>query len=233
VRLRGALGEQFGEEWHLALDQGTVSEAFHAIAKQQPGFRLWVSEASKEGIGLRILVGGKEISTRRDELLNSFLGVDLAEGEEERKRANETLRRSLSQVRRDLQSPCGRDEIEFVPEPAASGWFGDLIGQMLNWFVNETVEYFIQREWPEYTTLQGWLGQYQELPKPVAPTIIQQAQDLSQAEQADERGSYAFSGAVNKRGISAPLPLLFGRGIVGSHVGSFGIRAERNRKKKT
>ncbi|QKZ05818.1 tail assembly protein [Pseudomonas eucalypticola] len=60
----------------------------------------------------------------------------------------------------------------------------------------------------------------------VAQMITNTANGLSTSDSADNRASYSFSGPVNTQAQGNPVPLGYGRMIVGSAVGSAGIYAE-------
>lgn len=48
-----------------------------------------------------------------------------------------------------------------------------------------------------------------------------------QSERPEERASYLFSGPLNKQAQGGPFPLIYGRCMVGSVIGSIGVENER------
>lgn len=61
----------------------------------------------------------------------------------------------------------------------------------------------------------------------LTPTPKISPQDYSQREQADQRPSYIFNGAVNTVEQGGPIPVVYGRMYIGSTVISGGIKAEQ------
>jgi predicted phage tail protein len=194
VTLHGILGEKFGREWHLALDSGTPIEALTAIMRQRPGMRAWLLNAQKDGIGLRVLVGDKDV-VRCDAKTRKALGDGTAPTDPVQ---NEEYHNAIERISGDLSMPSGRDPISFVAEPVAAGW-------------------------------EIWIGLI--IIALMATSIYLQAtqgveeMDMKNADPADEEGSFAFSGPVNKRAQGAPLPVMMGYGLIGSHIGAFGIES--------
>jgi predicted phage tail protein len=227
VILRGVLGERFGREWNLALDQGNAVEAFNAISRQRPGLREWLNGAAEDGIGLRVLIGGRDILYHAQEA-NEFIvdGQFPADPVEQ-----ERFVPVITQLTEDMLVPCGRDTIEFVPEPVAGGY---TLGIAVIWIVKALI--YVAKAAMVVSALYS-IYSLATMRSPKASSGATSAgvrmDDYNRAEHADQQGSFSFSGAVNKRGQGKPLPLLYGRGIVGSHIGSFGIQSVRNRKKKT
>ena len=58
IILEGILGEKFGYEWNL--DVKSPVEAIQAITSQRKGFRPYLAESAKEGLGFEILFGDEE-----------------------------------------------------------------------------------------------------------------------------------------------------------------------------
>jgi predicted phage tail protein len=210
VVLRGILGEKFGREWRLALDKGNPAEALHAIAQQRPGFRPWLTQAAQDGIGLKVLIGGRDVLYHARDVRDSLVDGEIPTEEP----ARERFQAAANLLRDDLLHPCGKDSIEFVPEPVAAGG-GEVVVIII------IIIAVLGLAWSVY---QAVTAEEIAFGRPIG---VRQ-DDFARQEEAEELGSYAFSGAVNKRGQSAPLALIFGRGFVGSHVGAFGINALDN-----
>jgi predicted phage tail protein len=69
IILEGVLGEKFGYEWNL--DIASPVEAIQAITSQRKGFRSYLAEAAKEGLGFEILFGDEK------DLIGVEEGIDL------------------------------------------------------------------------------------------------------------------------------------------------------------
>lgn len=59
VHLHGELGERFGREWQLEVS--TPAEVFRAIEANRPGLRNFLIESSSQGVGYRVIVGERDI----------------------------------------------------------------------------------------------------------------------------------------------------------------------------
>jgi len=119
----------------------------------------------------------------------------------------------------NLKEPVGSDEIRIAPIVMGSkngGVFQIIVGIVLL-----AISYFVPVLAP-YLAPIGWgmiVGGVVQLLTPVPKGG--KAQD-----RPDNAPSYVFSGAVNTQAQGNPVPLLYGRMIVGSAVISAGINAE-------
>ncbi|MDP4572323.1 tail assembly protein [Pseudomonas sp. LPH60] len=116
----------------------------------------------------------------------------------------------------DLEKPTGRNVIRIIPVITGSKRAGLL--QTIVGVVLIAASYFTGG-----TTLAAGVAM-------VAGGVIQmlspQAKGLGTQDTPDNRPSYSFNGAVNTSVQGNPVPLLYGRMIVGSAVISAGIYSE-------
>lgn len=116
----------------------------------------------------------------------------------------------------DLEKPTGRDVIRIVPVIVGSKRAGLL--QTIVGVVLIAASYFTGG-----STLAAGVAM-------VAGGVIQmlspQAKGLGTQDSRNNRASYSFNGAVNTSVQGNPVPLLYGRMIVGSAVISAGIYSE-------
>lgn len=120
----------------------------------------------------------------------------------------------------DLGKPTGRDVIRIVPVIAGSkraGLLQTIVGAAL------IVASFFVAPGAQAAFLGAGVGM-------TAGGVIQmlspQAKGLSTQDGPNNRPSYSFNGAVNTSVQGNPVPLLYGRMIVGSAVISAGIYSE-------
>ena len=121
----------------------------------------------------------------------------------------------------DLHNPSGNQVIKFVPVLQGAGGNGGL--QVVLGAVLIAVSYFFPPLAP-YLLPMGIalvVGGVVQMLTPI-PTISSQDQN----NQPDNKPSYTFNGAVNTSAQGYPVPVGYGRMIVGSAVISAGIVAE-------
>lgn len=119
----------------------------------------------------------------------------------------------------DLGKPTGRDVIRIVPVLSGSKRAGLL--QTIAGAVLLAVSYFFPASAP-YLAPAG-IGL---MAGGVIQMLSPQAKGLGTQDTPNNRPSYSFNGAVNTSVQGNPVPLLYGRMIVGSAVISAGIYSE-------
>ncbi len=129
----------------------------------------------------------------------------------------------------DLHLPPGRDDIRIAPVLCGAkraGLFQTILGVALiavaTAYTGGLVSAF---------TTSGWVGTTAMLGASLALSgVVQmlspQQRGLSTKDSPDNGASYNFNGPVNTTAQGNPVPLLYGRMIVGSAVISAGIYAE-------
>jgi predicted phage tail protein len=196
IRLHGRLGARFGREHTLAVD--SAAEAVRALGVLFPGFEQFMYEAKDKGMVFAVFHGDRNIS------------------------------------REELRDPPGRSEIRISPVIQGSKRAGQLqtiIGVAL--VVAASIigtpasgaatsgALFGGGVWG----VVGAVGISLTLGG-VAQMIAGTPKGLGSQDAADNRASYGFNGPVNTAAQGNPVPLGYGRMIVGSAVVSSGIYAE-------
>ncbi len=196
IRLHGRLGARFGRVHTLAVN--SAAEACRALAVLFPGFEQFMYEAKDTGMVFAVFHGDRNIS------------------------------------REELGDPPGRTEIRISPVIQGSKRAGTLqtvVGIAL----------IVVASLATYGTgaaaaggaasgggawgVVGAVGISLTLGG-VAQMIAGTPKGLGSQDSADNRPSYGFNGPVNTQAQGNPVPLGYGRMIVGSAVISSGIYAE-------
>lgn len=124
----------------------------------------------------------------------------------------------------DLGKPTGRDEIRIIPVISGSkraGLLQTIVGVAIVIFA-----WWNPLGWSAAAALAvGSAGASMALGGAMQ-MLAPQAKGLGSQDSASNRASYSFNGPVNTSAQGNPVPLLYGRMIVGSAVISAGIYAE-------
>lgn len=199
VKLLGELGKNFGKEFKL--DIKNPAEAVRALCVNFPDFERHLIESEKRGVAYKVMVGKASIK------LN------------------------------DLMNPSGKEEIKFVPVIQGAG--GDtgkiILGVALITAAIMMPTSIIAIEaalatgisvttMASYTFAVGAMLALSGAAGILSPKQGGSSQDLNNSP--DNKPSYTFNGAVNTSAQGYPVPVGYGRMIVGSAVISAGIVAE-------
>lgn len=198
IKLLGELGKQFGTTHKL--DISSPAEAIRALCAIFPKFEKWMIESQERGIGFRVLVGKDDV-----------------------------------QKLDDIHNPSGEAEtIKIVPvlAGAKSEWVSIFVGVALiaasffipggfiltagNWAYGAT-----------YASIAFGIGSALALSgvaQLLTPTPT--VQNANSYEAAENKPSYSFDGPVNTTAQGHPVPVGYGKMIVGSAVISAGIYAQ-------
>jgi len=199
IRLYGKLGARFGRVHTLAV--ASAAEACRALSILLPGFEQFMFEARDKGMAFAVFHGKRNIS--QDE----------------------------------LGDPPGRSEIRIAPVIQGSKRAGGL-QTVIGIALIAVASYFSggaaaggaslfgttgasAAAW----TVAGTVGISMAIGG-VAQMLTNTATGLNTSDSADNKPSYSFSGPVNTQAQGNPVPLGYGRMIVGSAVVSAGIYAE-------
>lgn len=198
VRLYGVLGARFGRVHRLVVN--SAAEAVHALAVQLQGFEQFFYEAKDRGMVFAVFHGRRNI------------------GEDE------------------LGHPPGRAEIRIAPVIAGSKRSGGL-QTVIGIALIAVASYFsgglaaggaglfggaaAGSTW----AIVGTIGISMAL-SGVTQMLTKTPTGLDESDRADNSPSYSFNGPVNTQAQGNPVPLLYGRMIVGSAVLSAGIYAQ-------
>ncbi len=202
IRLEGELGEKFGEIWYLNVS--TPAEAIRAIDTQRKGFRQHFLDTHNVGVGYDIIIGDQGI-----------------------KQAEEI----------GFPAPI-RDDFTFIPIPAGSkqersGGFYFAVGLALfaasGGFSGLATLGGIGFEAGVATAYGGAGGSYffamagaalmaGGVSLMLAPSITE--------DDTNEEQSYLFDGPVNTAKQGVPVPVLYGRMIVGGATVSASVSSD-------
>lgn len=199
VKLLGELGKNFGKEF--TLDIKNPAEAIRALCANFPEFEKHLIESEKRGVAYRVLVG--KASVKLNELAN----------------------------------PSGKQEIKFVPVVQGAGGNTGMIilGAALivaSFYVPGSM-FAIEAAlatgisvttMASYTFAVGAMLALSGAAGILTPSQGGASQDMNNSP--DNKPSYTFNGAVNTSAQGYPVPVGYGRMIVGSAVISAGIVAE-------
>ena len=210
VRLEGELGEKFGEVWNLNVQ--TPHEAIRAIECQTTGFRKHILDTAEKGIGYEVLIGDQGIQ-QEEELLYPV--------------------------------PM-RDDFTFIPviQGGKSRGFGMVLfglAMMIPGLREMTALMSSSAPLPHpggVTVFQGMtasqafasLGTWQSIGMTMGGALVAGGAALMLAptidtSAGDEEQSYLFDGAINSVKQGTPVPILYGRMIVGGSTISASIKS--------
>lgn len=198
ILLLGELGKKFGRKYRLNVK--TPAEAIRALCANFPEFEGFVSNSHKRNVGYRVLVGKKDISAD------------------------------------NLHDPIGKQEIKIVPVIGGAG--GD-IGNIIIGAALIVASFYIPGAMfaveaalatgISVTTMASaafFVGTALVLSgasQMLSPTT---SAGTDPSERPENQPSYVFNGAVNTTAQGHPVPIGYGRLIVGSAVISAGISTE-------
>lgn len=198
IRLYGELGRRFGRQHRLAVRN--TNEAIRALSAMQPGFEAFLIQAKDRGMTFSVFAGKDNL--KKEEL-------DRPVGSDDIRIApiiSGSKRAGLFQTILGVALIVGASIVTGGAASAAFGWSAALAsGGMTGAIAMMGVSMMI-----------GGVAQM------LAPT----PQGLGTSDRPENRPSYTFNGPVNTQAQGNPVPVLYGRLVVGSAVISASIRAE-------
>lgn len=209
VRLEGELGEKFGEVWHLNVK--TPHEAIKAIECQTTGFRKHILDRAEKGIGYEVLIGDQGIKQEEElgypaPMRDDFTFIPMIEGGKSRGFGMFLMGTVLFLASGGL-SAVGM-AAQAAGEMGGSYFFKTLAGQV-----------------GQKTLLQqagmamGGAMMFGGISMMLAPTI--------ESDAGNEEQSYLFDGAMNSVKQGTPVPILYGRMIVGGATISASVKSNQ------
>lgn len=196
VRLYGKLGTRFGRVHRLAV--ASAAEAVRALCAIRPGFEKELMTSRDRGIGYAVFLGKRNIA--EEEMLH----------------------------------PAGQEEIRIAPVLQGSGrggLFQTILGAAMMVFAMWAAGGFSSLASLSSTlATEGWIGATALMGMSmmlggIMQLLSPQMKGLSAKDGVENGASYHFNGAVNTTAQGNPVPLGYGRMIVGSAVISAGIYA--------
>ena len=192
IKLHGVLGEQFQSEWKLNI--GSVAEAIHAIeVNTKRRFCKQLIENDKNNIKYRVLVNGEDVIDTRVMDINNI----------------ESMRNCELTIKRKIE------KIDIVPVIEGAGFFDD-IGDWFNTIVGIGLAIYGLGTGSAALFFAG----VQLASQGIANLLAEppEYEDFRDIEQPNKRASYLFNGATNTVNEGGPVPVGYGRLIVGSQV---------------
>ena len=211
VRLEGELGEKFGEVWNLNVK--TPHEAIKAIECQTKGFRKHILDNAEKGIGYEVIIGDQGIK-QEEELLypapmrDDFTIVPIVQGAKSRGFGMIMMGAAL------FLASGG-----FSAITSAIGTAGGQYGAGTTILGNIGAEIGASTFMQQAGMMMGGALMAGGAAMMLAPTIDGSA--------GNEEQSYLFDGAVNSVKQGTPVPVLYGRMIVGGSVISASIKSNQ------
>lgn len=207
VILDGVLGEKFGEEW--ALDVLSPSEAIRAIGVQQKGFFQYLVDSEKDGIEFRVLIDEKDVEIQRlfcpFSTKETFRIVPVIAGQGSGG-MKAVIGAILLVVAIVLAAPSGGGSLAAW----GAGFSGTVVGVAVGGYVIGVSAATIAMVGAALILSGISLG-------------MTQAPASEDTNPADNKASYLFNGPVNTVAQGGPVPIGYGRLIVGSTLISGGI----------
>ena len=192
IKLHGVLGEQFQSEWKLNIE--SVAEAIHAIeVNTKRRFCKQLIENDKKNIKYRVLVNGEDVIDTRVMDINSI----------------ESMRNCELTIKRKIE------KIDIVPVIEGAGFFDD-IGDWFNTIVGIGLAIYGLGTGSAALFFAG----VQLASQGIANLLAEppEYEDFRDIEVGNKRASYLFNGATNTVNEGGPVPIGYGRLIVGSQV---------------
>jgi predicted phage tail protein len=215
IRLEGELGEKFGEVWNLNVQ--TPHEAIRAIECQTKGFRKHILDNAEKGIGYEVIIGDQGIK-QEEELLypspmrDAFTIVPTVQGSKSRGFG-------MIMMGAAIFLTAGAAAGMFAPAFTMTGQVAGSLGTMQS----AGVMGLAALETASSLQLAGmYLGASLMMSGAsmlLAPTI--------EGSAGNEEQSYLFDGAVNSVKQGTPVPILYGRMMVGGSVISASIKSNQ------
>ncbi|MDH0745725.1 tail assembly protein [Pseudomonas sp. GD03842] len=199
IRLYGTLGARFGRVHTLAVN--SASEACRALGVLFPGFEQFMVESKDKGMAFAVFHGKRNIG--KEELTDppGRAEIRIAPVIQGSKRAG------LLQTVVGVAIVAAASFFSGGIAAGGAGLFGTVGAGAATWGIAGAVGLSL--------ALGG-----------VSQMIAGTPKGLGSQDSADNRPSYGFNGPVNTQAQGNPVPLGYGRMIVGSAVVSAGIYAE-------
>lgn len=231
IILEGQLGEKFGAEWNL--DVRSPAEAMHAIMSQRPGMRQYLAES--EGIqGYEVLVDGASIEDETELLISNpgqggYTFVPVIGGSK-----SSALMMVLGVTLIAMTGGMGAG----LAAPFMSGGAMAGAGAGLGTIATGTSATAAAGGLAagatsiSLTTLGTGLS-YLGTGLLLGGAAMMLAPDVPDGNSSEKAENYLFGGPVNTVKQGEPIPLVYGRAIVGSKTISASVFTNTSRQKLT
>lgn len=223
IILEGQLGEKFGSEWNL--DVQSPAEAMHAIMSQRPGMRQYLAES--EGIqGYEVLVDGASIEDETELLISNpgqggYTFVPVIGGSK-----SSALMMVLGVTLIAMTGGMGMSIA--APFMASAGTGAAATATTAAVAAGGTTI----ATGATLTTLGTGLS-YLGTGLLLGGAAMMLAPDVPDGNSSEKAENYLFGGPVNTVKQGEPIPLVYGRAIVGSKTISASVFTNTSRQKIT
>ena len=219
IILEGVLGEKFGYEWNL--DIASPVEAIQAITSQRKGFRSYLAEAAKDGLGFEILFGDEKdlIGVEEDiDLIHpvplgqtiTFVPVIMGSDNQSRGMIKIVAAAIMIAVTYGQATPY---VLSSAPGATALGEAGStVILSQQGLTAGQTMANYAFTA----ASNMGWGLMISGVSMLMMPNIVD-------PDAGEEGGSYLFNGAENTVKQGVPVPVVYGRVATGSATVSASI----------
>ena len=215
IRLYGNLGVRFGRVHRLAI--ANAAEAVRALSVLVPGFRAELQDSSERGVAYAVFIGRQNVG--HDQMCTPPGGDDIR----------------IAPVMRGAKRAGLFQTILGVALVALAWWNPPALGMTAQMAfgvglagASMALGGVVQMLSPQAKEMAfgvGLAGASMALGG-VVQMLSPQAKGLSTKDSPNNGASYNFNGPVNTTAQGNPVPILYGRMIVGSAVLSGGIFAE-------
>jgi len=213
VRLEGELGEKFGEVWHLNVK--TPHEAIKAIECQTTGFRKHILDRAEKGIGYEVLIGDQGIKQEEElgypaPMRDDFTFIPMIEGGKSRGFGMLLMGAAL------FLASGGLSAFQMIGQEAIIG--GEVV-KSLSFKQAMGLGFQSAGTAGQIGMAMGGAMIFGGISQILAPTI--------ESDAGNEEQSYLFDGAINSVKQGTPVPILYGRMIVGGATISASVKSNQ------
>lgn len=227
VRLEGELGEKFGEIWQLNVQ--SPQEAIKAIECQTKNFRKYILDQAEKGIGYEVLVGDQGIENLDQmhypsPLRDDYTIIPAIQGGKSKGFGMILLGAAMFLT---AGAAAGMFAPNIVTVPGLSTTVGSGMTSMTitgaGFSYTSGIQGFAALTQGSYalqaTALMGGALMAGGAAMMLAPTMDSSA--------GNEEQSYLFDGAINSAKQGTPVPILYGRMIIGGATVSASIKSNQ------
>ena len=220
IKLEGELGEKFGEVWNLNVQ--TPHEAIRAIECQTKGFRKHILDNAEKGIGYEVIIGDQGIK-QEEELLypapmrEDFTIVPIVQGAKSRGFGMILMGAALFLATGGASAIASG--MQMTSMAGAAGMEMTMANMMTTFGQGMSMNFAAAGTMGQMGMMMGGALMAGGAAMLLAPTIDGSA--------GNDEQSYLFDGAINSVKQGTPVPILYGRMIVGGAVISASIKSNQ------
>ena len=228
INLEGELGEKFGKVWHLNVK--SPAEAVRAIDAQRKGFKKYFLDTEEKGIGYEVIVGDQGIQQEEGLLYPSpmrddYTFVPIPQGGKSRAMGMIMMGAIIILSAGAAAGVFGATGL-MAPGAAvttAAGGMTSTITAVEGFTFMESMAFVAQgavgSSMTQSALMMGAALMFGGVAALLAPT--------NDSAAGNEEQSYLFDGAVNSVKQGTPVPILYGRLIVGGATISASIKSNQ------